>query len=223
MAAPGDVARGGLDVRLLAERHAGQRAGGRPGRGLDVAVAGVGMGRADAEGGHRRLGAHGGERGGQLGPERFRVADQVVGRQERHRRARIQAPGQPHAEHGAGRGVPPHRFGDHVGGRQFRQVGADRRRQVAAGHDQHAPGSHQRRHALEGVAQQAGPRGERQQLLGPRRPAERPEARAATAGHDDADPRPRRPGRGGGALRLLAVPGAVSGRRAHRGLPALRT
>ncbi|MNZ56486.1 hypothetical protein D3C78_744330 [compost metagenome] len=148
--------------------------------GADVAIAGLGLGRRDAEQHHlATLGGHGGQGQGTL--QGLLVVDHVVGRQHQHQ---VIAPlvDQLHGGHGHRRGrVAAEGFHQDALGLQFqrRELFLDDELVVlVADHDR---GVHAFEHqALEGLLEQRVLTGQGEELLGELLARQRPQTRTAT-------------------------------------------
>jgi hypothetical protein len=197
------LSEGGIDHRGLPHEHAAvpvetaaaeEAAGGRgvglfaktphlgPGE-LDVAVAGIGPPRADAE--HHQEPALGQPRGPLDGlPEHRFPRDHVIGRKHPHHRFRIEPEQDPRRQADARRGVAAHGLSDDVIGRNLRQLPNDLGPQSSIGDDPETRRRRQRPQPGIGLLDQRLGAQHRQHLLGPGFAAARPETRAPPAGHD---------------------------------------
>jgi hypothetical protein len=152
----------------------------------DVTEAGLGVRRADADGGDRLAGLADG--GAHEPLEGALVADERIGGEHRDHRLGAGAPGGRHgAEPDGGRRVAGDRLCDDVLGRQIGNVRAHRRLLVGRGDDQRALDADQRARAAHRRRQQRLGATQREELLGPRAAARRPEARPGPAAQNDGE------------------------------------
>ena len=151
---------------------------------LDIAKARVGPLGLDADR-DEAVGRAGGFDGRQgVLAEGLGRLDPVIGAQRHQHRRGILVGHQRGGEADARRAVAPHGLGDNVLLGQHRQGLLGGGRVVGGGDDQHALGRHHRQHALDGLLDERAPARQRQQLLGPLLPAQRPKPRAGPAGHN---------------------------------------
>ena len=156
---------------------------------LDVAKARIGTRRRDANGDQRIVGFRHVRRAEQRIAEPIRITDRPVGMHREHDGvwiARCDDTSGPRQGRG-GAGRP--RFGDHIGGRHFRQHRGDGRPQRGVGQDQHALAGYQRQQAIHRVAQHRLPGDQRQELLRECGRADRPETRTDPTGENDGPER----------------------------------
>ena len=175
---------GGRGIGLLDEALDGGRVRGgmQPLAGLDVAVPGGRMGRHHAEG--HEVPALGHPRGlAQRFDERVVVGDEMVRRQDDADLVAL-APHQRGGKRGRDRGRARQWLAEHVVRRQLRELVLGGANVGLAGDDVDVVRPEQRVEPRDGLLEQAGVTGQRQELL--RRPAtgQRPETSARTAGHD---------------------------------------
>ena len=111
-----------------------------------------------------------------------------IGGQHGDDRVRAGAPlGGDRAQADGGRGVARHRLDDDVGGGQIREGGAHRVRLIGGGDDQRVLGADDGAAAPHGGRDQRLGRAERQELLGARAAARRPQPRARAAAQNDGE------------------------------------
>ena len=164
-------ARGGAEIHQLA--------------GLDVAEAGRGIGRGDADGHDVRSLRGGGEAVAQRLAEGLDVGHELVGREDRRHALRIAGGDEAAGQRAGGRRVAGLRLADQVFLRQLPRDAGRRLQQVGRSDDQRSLRRHHALEAFERQRDQGSPAEERDELLRARRRAEGPEALAAPAGKDD--------------------------------------
>jgi len=154
--------------------------------GLDIAVAGMGAGRADAD---ERDGIRGGGQRGRLRKRRgkgCRILDEMVGGLHDQHGTGILAGNDESGGRNRRGGVARHRLQQQQPrAAGFLQRGAREESVVLAGHQQGPFRAGNRRRALDRLRQQAPVRAECQELLGMVAPAERPQPRSGAAAQND--------------------------------------
>lgn len=179
------VAHGGLQIRLLAER--GNRRNLPGGCGLDIAVARIGTRRADADR-HQRIARFGKlHAGGDVAAELLLVEDKVVGRRHDHRRRRLQRFEAEGRIGDTGGRITSDGFAQHLLGPELGELLENQLPVGGIRHDQKVLRRDDWRKTLERMADEALPRTQNiEKLLGEVASAGRPEAAADSSGHDDA-------------------------------------
>lgn len=178
------VAHGGLQIGLLAER--GNRRDLPGGCGLDIAVARIGTRRADADR-HQRIARLGKlHAGGDVAAELLLVEDEVVGRRHDHRRRGLQRFEAEGRIGDAGGRIAPDGLAQHLLGLQFGELLEHQLPVGGIRHHEEVLRRDERCKTLERMADEALPRAQNiEELLGKMASAGRPEAAADSAGHDD--------------------------------------
>ena len=187
--AGGEVGAGGFDIGFLDEAtdaHEGDAPGGLPGlAGLDVAEAGAGEGGLDADGGQHVVFRAKAKALAEDVAEDGEVADDVVGGQHAENGLGVAVENPRGGGGDGGGGVAADGFAEHGGGVVRSEEFADGLDEGGVGGDEDVV---RRDHAIEAVQRlhdEGFASGEGEELLGAALGAERPEAFAFAAGHDD--------------------------------------
>ena len=174
----------GLFVETAYRQRFGASGGAAAGE-FDVAVAGLGPARLDAD--HHQVPGRGGLKG-RLDdrPVLRSLADHMVGREDAHHRVGVQGLQNLRRQADRRRGVALHRFRQNLVARDLGELLDDDVAQVVVGQHPEALGGDQRRQAVHRGLNQAALAHHIEHLFGGAPAAARPEARTAPAGEDEA-------------------------------------